>query len=80
MLKNPSKYERDTLQANFIIVSPVPSASLLDVSACRIYRELWWTNWECSPFDIISPWFETGGCIIGPLVATVQRFGLTPST
>jgi hypothetical protein len=31
---------------------------LLDDSAGRIARELWWMNQEFSPLDIIPPWFS----------------------
>jgi hypothetical protein len=30
---------------------------LLDDSAVRIARELWWKNQEFCPVEIISPWF-----------------------
>jgi hypothetical protein len=40
------------------ILRPVPSALLLDDSACTIAREFWWTNQEFSSADIIPPWFS----------------------
>jgi hypothetical protein len=47
------------------------------MTADKIARELWWTNKEFSPVDIIPQWL----CILmyllgvysGPLVAAVQR-------
>jgi hypothetical protein len=35
-----------------------PPDLLLDGSAGRIARVLWWTNQEFSPVDIIPPWFS----------------------
>jgi hypothetical protein len=57
---------------------------LLDESAGRIARGLWWTNQEFSPVNIIPSWFfmfmyHLGGSTIGPPVAAVQRHNLTPS-
>jgi hypothetical protein len=43
MLKNPSKYER-VLRKATLITSAVPPALLVDESAGRIARELWWKN------------------------------------
>jgi hypothetical protein len=34
------------------------SAFLLDNSVGRIFRELWWTNQEIFPADIITLWFS----------------------
>jgi hypothetical protein len=39
--------------------SQVVPASLLDDFAGRIARELWTTNQEFSPVDIIPPWFSS---------------------
>jgi hypothetical protein len=41
---------------NLSFPSPAPSL-LLDDSAGRIARELWWTNPEFYPVDITPPWF-----------------------
>jgi hypothetical protein len=53
MLKNPSKYE-----INKIISLPAPLVFPLYDCAGRIARELWWTNQEFSPVDIIPPLFS----------------------
>jgi hypothetical protein len=54
MLKNPSKYEI-LREAIFIISFTSSPALLLDDFAGRIARELWWTNKEFFPVDIIPP-------------------------
>jgi hypothetical protein len=57
MLKIPSKCEqRYFVRPN--IVSPVPPALLLDGFAGRIVRDLWWTEQEFSPVNIIPPWLS----------------------
>jgi hypothetical protein len=49
---------KDTSFGQLIFLSLVPSALLLDVSIGRVARELWWTNQESSPVDIIPPRFS----------------------
>jgi hypothetical protein len=44
----------DTSKAKFISFVKF----LLDDSAGRIARELWWTGQEFCPVDIIPPWFS----------------------
>jgi hypothetical protein len=58
MLKNPAAYERTvhSVRPNSF-PSPLSPVLLLDASAGRIARELWWTNQEFSPV-VISPWFS----------------------
>jgi hypothetical protein len=34
----------------------IPPASVLDDSAGRIFRELWWMNQKFCPVGIIAPW------------------------
>jgi hypothetical protein len=49
---------KDTLRkARCIFPSPITPDLLLDDSAGSV-RELWWTNQELSPADIIPPWFS----------------------
>jgi hypothetical protein len=38
--------------------SPAPPDLLLDISADRIARKIWWTNREFHSVDIIPPWFS----------------------
>jgi hypothetical protein len=57
MLKIPSMYEH-FVRPNSSFPSPLPPALLLDDSACRIFKELWWINQEFSSVDIIPPWFS----------------------
>jgi hypothetical protein len=45
-------------KAKFIIAFTTSPALLQDGSAGRIARDLWWTNYEFSPVDIISTWFS----------------------
>jgi hypothetical protein len=45
-------------KAKFVIYFTIPSNLLLDDSAGRIARELWWTNQEFSPVDKFIPWFS----------------------
>jgi hypothetical protein len=57
MLNNDSKYEK-ILRQNLSFSWPIPPSLLLDDSAGRIAKELWWTNREFSSVDIIPPWFS----------------------
>jgi hypothetical protein len=58
VLKIPLKYEQGYfVRPNSSLTSPLPPALLLHDSACRIAREIWWTNHEDSPVDIISRCF-----------------------
>jgi hypothetical protein len=41
---------------NLSFPSPGPPDLLLDYSAGRISKELWWLNQEFYPVDIIPPW------------------------
>jgi hypothetical protein len=58
MLKNHSKHEIDIRRLNLPFLSPVHSALILDDSAGKRSRELWWTNWEFSRVNIIVQWFS----------------------
>jgi hypothetical protein len=49
---------KDASKAKFRIACQVPLDLLLDASAGRIARELWWMNQNFSPVDIIPPWFS----------------------
>jgi hypothetical protein len=53
MLKNPMGMKEILCRHNSAFPSLL-SASLIDDSAGRIARELWWTNQEFFPADIIS--------------------------
>jgi hypothetical protein len=57
MLKTTSKYEQILRKAKFIISFASSSCLLLDGSADRISRELWWTN-QFPLVDIIPPWLS----------------------
>jgi hypothetical protein len=54
------------------------------MTAGRIDRELWWTDQEFSPFDIIPSWFSMLVYHLRmnnrPVVAVVQRCNFTPHT
>jgi hypothetical protein len=52
MVKNTSKYEINISYISFVSYCYL----LLDGSAGRIARELWWMHKEFSPVDIIPPW------------------------
>jgi hypothetical protein len=54
LVKEPFEVWTKTLrEAKFIIFTPVPPALVQDDSAGMIARELWWTNRDFSPVDII---------------------------
>jgi hypothetical protein len=80
MLKKHSKYGMKEIlrKAKFIIPSPVPPDLVLDISAGRISRELWWTNQEFSAVDISPPRFSI--LVYHQLVHAVQRRSFTLST
>jgi hypothetical protein len=50
---------RENLKSHEInhLLRPVPPALLLDDSACRIARDLWWKNQEFPPVGTIPPCF-----------------------
>jgi hypothetical protein len=60
---------------------PVPPALLQASFAGRIARDLWWTNQEFPLSNhstmVLDIHISSGGWTIGPLVAAVQRHGLT---
>jgi hypothetical protein len=59
MLNIPSKYEESYIvRPNSSSHSPIPPALQIDDSTGRISRELWETNCELSPVDIIPPLFS----------------------
>jgi hypothetical protein len=48
--------DKDASKANYYrFLHQVPPDLLLDNSAGKIARELWWMNQEFSPVEIISP-------------------------
>jgi hypothetical protein len=49
--------DKDTSKAKFFIPSLVPPALLGEGSSGIIARELWWTNQELIPVNIIPPTF-----------------------
>jgi hypothetical protein len=58
MYKNNFEYEQIYFEDEIhLSLRQVPPDLLLDGSAGRIARELWCTNREYSPVDIIPPWF-----------------------
>jgi hypothetical protein len=57
--KNTSKYEQRCLEGQIhSLLRQVPPDLLLDGSAGRLAREIWWTNEEYYPVDIIPPCFS----------------------
>jgi len=59
-------WNKNTLQGQILIAFAHSSCLLLDDSADRIARELYWTNQEFSSDDIIvSPWFSMLVCHLG---------------
>jgi hypothetical protein len=50
------------VRQNTVFSSAVPPALLLDNSAGKFAKELWWTNQEISPVDIIPPWLSVLIC------------------
>jgi hypothetical protein len=56
---------------------------LVDDSAGRVAREIWWTKEEFSPVDIIPPWFSMLIYHLGvskkPVGAAVLRRSHNPS-
>jgi hypothetical protein len=58
MLKELYVHERDFVDKIHHFLHPDPPGLLLDGSAGRIARALWWTNQEFSPVNIIPPWFS----------------------
>jgi hypothetical protein len=52
--KEPFEIKRDISLAKFISFAVCP-VFLLDASAGRNAREVWWTNQEFPPVDIIPP-------------------------
>jgi hypothetical protein len=56
MLNNPSKCGKIyVIRQNSSFKLPVPPALLLEDSAGGNAREIWWTNQEFSPVNIIPP-------------------------
>jgi hypothetical protein len=49
---------KDTFKVNISFLRQVSSALLPDDSACKIVRDIWWTNQDFSPVDNIPPWFS----------------------
>jgi hypothetical protein len=60
-----------------------PDFLLVDDSAGRVAREIWWTKEEFYPVDIIPPWFSMLiyhlGVIKKPVDAAVTRRSHNPS-
>jgi hypothetical protein len=57
-VKEPYEYERDTSQAKFSIFLAVFVLLRCYMTAGAIFRELWCTNQEFSPVDIILSWLS----------------------
>jgi hypothetical protein len=53
---------RSFVRQNTAFSATVPPALLLDNSAGKFARELWWTNQEISTVDIIPPWLSVLIC------------------
>jgi hypothetical protein len=82
-VKEPFEVWKICSRQNSSFPSPVPLTLLLDYSAGRTARELWWMNQEF-PLSISfhhgSSWISPGVWTIGLLVTSVQRRSLIPST
>jgi hypothetical protein len=76
-VKELYKHEEILHRQNSSFPFPYPPALLLNDSASRIARELWWMNQDSTVF--LSAYISPGGQTIGPLMATVHRHSLTPS-